>query len=85
MSERPSDIKLPEGWTWQRVEEERAKWGISEDMVPIARVPGAAVAWGTIHSVRMERSGGKRAAILRSSKAQSHRRTVSLAPVNLPE
>lgn len=56
MSERPSDITLPVGWTWERVEQQRAKWGIADNMVPIAMVPGAAVAWGTINSVRDKRS-----------------------------
>jgi hypothetical protein len=55
MSERPSDIILPEGWTWERVEEQRAKWGIADNMVPIAVVPGACVAWGTINGVRLLR------------------------------
>lgn len=49
---RPADIILPEGWTWERVEEERAKWGIDANMIPITSVPGVAVAWGTINSVR---------------------------------
>lgn len=54
MSPRPTDIKLPFGWTWERVETERAKWKISDNMVPIATVPGACVAWGTINSARLE-------------------------------
>lgn len=52
---RPNDIPLPTGWTWERVEAQRAKWGIADSMVPIAAVPGACVAWGTINSVRLER------------------------------
>lgn len=56
---RPSDIDLPVGWTWERVEAERAKWNIGPSMVPIATAPGV-VAWGTINSVRMEREGGAR-------------------------
>jgi len=51
-----SDIPLPAGWTWERVEIARAKWGIGTDMVPIATVPGCCVAWGTINSVRLERA-----------------------------
>jgi hypothetical protein len=51
VSNRPAEIKLPDGWDWDRVEARRAKWGIADDMVPIATVPGAAVAWGTIDSV----------------------------------
>jgi len=51
---RPTDITLPEGWTWERVEEARAKWDIAENMVPIATAPGC-VAWGTINSVRLSR------------------------------
>ena len=49
---RPADITLPDGWTWELVEAERARWGIDETMVPVAIVPGACVAWGTINSVR---------------------------------
>jgi hypothetical protein len=48
---RPTDIKLPEGWTWDRVEAARAKWGIEDSFIPVAVVPGAAVAWATINSV----------------------------------
>lgn len=55
MLNRPSDIALPEGWTWERVEASRAQWGIADNMVPIAVVPGACVAWGTINSVRQTR------------------------------
>jgi hypothetical protein len=47
-----SDISLPDGWTWARVEAERAKWDISDNMVPVAVAPGV-VAWGTINSVRI--------------------------------
>lgn len=53
---RPSDIALPDGWTWERVEAQRAKWDIADSMVPIAQVPGACVAWGTINSVRIDRA-----------------------------
>lgn len=49
---RPSDIPLPSGWTWELVEAQRAKWGIADDMVPIASA-GGCVAWGTINSVRI--------------------------------
>lgn len=52
---RPSDIALPIGWTWEHVEAQRAKWDIAANMVPIATVSGACVAWGTINSVRLER------------------------------
>jgi hypothetical protein len=51
---RPADITLPEGWTWDRVEASRAKWGIADNMVPIANGPGVC-AWGTINSVRLLR------------------------------
>ncbi len=54
MTNRPSDIDLPQGWTWELVEERRAKWGIADNMVPIAQAPGC-TAWGTINSVRAER------------------------------
>lgn len=50
-AERPSDIRLPKGWDWTRVEQERAKWDIAADFVPVA-CAGGAVAWGTINSVR---------------------------------
>jgi hypothetical protein len=54
MTERPTDITLPAGWTWEHVEASRAKWDIAANMVPIAVAPGV-VAWGTINSVRQER------------------------------
>lgn len=49
---RPDDIKLPAGWTWDDVEAQRAKWGIADNMVPVACGPGV-VGWGTINSVRI--------------------------------
>jgi hypothetical protein len=52
-SERPSDIPLPDGWTWEQVEQQRAQWDIASNMVPIAVAPGC-VAWGTINSIRVE-------------------------------
>lgn len=55
MTHRPIDITLPEGWTWERVEAQRTKWGISDDFIPVAQVPGAAVAWATINSERASR------------------------------
>ena len=51
---RPSDIPLPDGWDWDRVEALRAKWDIAADMVPVATAHGV-VAWGTINSVRLGR------------------------------
>lgn len=51
---RPSDIPLPEGWDWDKVEAMRKEWGISDKMVPLVLVNGV-VAWGTINSVRTER------------------------------
>jgi hypothetical protein len=51
---KQTDIRLPAGWTWERVAEQRAKWGIADNMVPIATVPGACVAWGTIASALKE-------------------------------
>lgn len=55
----PLDITLPDGWTWQRVMEQRAKWGIKPCMVPVATAPGC-VAWGHVNFER--RHGGKQAA-----------------------
>lgn len=52
----PADIALPEGWTWDRVLDERARWGIGAEMVPVASVPGTAVAWG---HVAFERKHGR--------------------------
>jgi len=52
MNYRPADIRLPDGWTWNDVEQQRAKWGIPENMVPLV-CAGGCVAWGTINSVRM--------------------------------
>lgn len=52
---RPADITLPEGWTWDRVEAERAKWDIDDNMVPVVVVPGVCAGWGTINSVRLAR------------------------------
>lgn len=52
---RPEDIPLPKGWTWERVEAQRAKWDIGPTFVPIATAPGC-VGWGTINSVRQLRS-----------------------------
>lgn len=52
MSDRPNDIPLPHGWTWERVESERMRWNIPDTMVPIATAYGVA-AWGTINSVRI--------------------------------
>ena len=54
-AERPSDIPLPAGWTWDRVEAERDRWGIAPNMVPLVASHGA-VAWGTINSVRMSKA-----------------------------
>lgn len=51
MADRPSDITLPEGWTWELVERARAKWHIADNMIPVARAPGV-VAWGTINFER---------------------------------
>ena len=36
---------LPSGFTWERVSEERARYGIDEIYVPVAAAPGC-VAWG---------------------------------------
>lgn len=62
MTERPTDIKLPDGWDWDRVERARLLWGINDNMVPVA-VGGAGpcvAAWGTINSVRAEQKAGLR-------------------------
>lgn len=53
---RPTDIELPSGWTWERVEAERAKWGTADNMVPVCTIPGACTAWCTINSVRMDKA-----------------------------
>lgn len=53
--ERPVDVKLPQGWTWERVEQQRAKWGLADNLVPVATVPGV-TAWGTINSCRPQPS-----------------------------
>jgi hypothetical protein len=45
-------IRLPEGWTWDRVRAERTKWGLSDDIVPLAVVPGQCVAWVSIDSIK---------------------------------
>lgn len=50
-------IPLPDGWTWQRVVAERAKWDIGANMIPVAVASGACVAWATINSVRMQAEG----------------------------
>lgn len=52
---RPADIPLPAGWTWEDVEAARARWDIGPNMVPVA-LAGGVVAWGTINSVRIERA-----------------------------
>ncbi len=52
---RPTDIPLPDNWTWERVETERAKYGIPDNMVPLCTVRGVASAWGTVNSVRVLR------------------------------
>lgn len=48
----PADIALPEGWTWDRVREERARWGIGPEMVPETSVSGVATAWGHVNFAR---------------------------------
>ncbi|MGO1079906.1 hypothetical protein [Inquilinus sp. CA228] len=55
MSDRPADIVLPEGWTWERVEAERARWEVSPDMIPDAVVPGNVTGWCTIAWYRWHR------------------------------
>lgn len=47
MTDHPADITLPEGWTWDRVESERARWDIATNMIPVATASGV-VAWGTV-------------------------------------
>jgi hypothetical protein len=54
LQNRPAEIQLPLGWDWERVESQRAKWSIGDNMVPIATIPGACVAWCTIDSVRAD-------------------------------
>lgn len=48
----PSDIDLPDGWTWERVVAERARWGMGPEMVPEVTVPGACTAWGHVNFAR---------------------------------
>ena len=42
----PSFYQLPDGWTWSRVAEERARWGIDQRCFPLVTVTGIASAWG---------------------------------------
>ena len=55
MNNRPTDITLPKGYTWELVEAERARWDIADNMVPVASASGVCTAWGTINSVRVLR------------------------------
>jgi hypothetical protein len=41
--------ELPRGYTWFMVHEARRSYEIGEIYVPVARVPGACVAWGVPH------------------------------------
>jgi hypothetical protein len=47
MPENKSQGILPSGWTWERVQKEREKWGIALDMIPVATAPGC-IAWGHV-------------------------------------
>ena len=47
MPENKSQGILPPGWTWERVQKEREKWGIAPDMIPVATAPGC-IAWGHV-------------------------------------
>ena len=38
--------RLPDGWTWIDVIQQREKWDIAPNFVPLACAPGV-VAWGT--------------------------------------
>jgi hypothetical protein len=49
-----TDYKLPAGWTWETVKEQRKKWDIKDNFYPIASVSGVCVAWGTIAKARGE-------------------------------
>lgn len=51
MNNRPSDIPLPEGWDWDRVEAARVANNMNDNWVPVAQGPNV-VAWGTIQGVR---------------------------------
>lgn len=42
----PSYYSLPVGWTWARVAEERAKYGVDDRHFPLITVTGVASAWG---------------------------------------
>lgn len=58
MSERPSDIILPPGWTWELVEERRARWGYGENSIPLVNALGpfgGATLWGSIAGYRVHR------------------------------
>ena len=46
----PPDIALPEGWTWDKVKEARAR-GMGREMVPVANAPGC-TAWGHVNFER---------------------------------
>jgi hypothetical protein len=53
---RPSDIILPDGWTWDRVEAERTRWSMGDNMVPVAVEIGVAVAWVTLTAARADQA-----------------------------
>lgn len=53
MADRPADIALPDGWTWERVEEARSHHGVPDNMVPVTVVHGV-VAWITINAARQD-------------------------------
>ena len=40
--------RLPEGLTWERVAERRARWAIADIFVPVAVAPDC-VGWGVPH------------------------------------
>lgn len=52
------DITLPEGWTWKRVREERAKWALGPEMVPVV-IAGGAVGWITITALRADQAADR--------------------------
>lgn len=52
-------INLPEGWTWDRVRAERATWGLSDDLIPVAVVPGRCVGWVNYASIIQTKGDAK--------------------------
>lgn len=45
--------RLPDGWTWETVKEQRAKWNLADDLMPVAVALGCVV-WATINLDRSQ-------------------------------